>query len=389
MTLMAFLRRALSLLPVAALAQGQLYLVTGTVTGSPESEYFGSSLLRVERDGKTSVVSELVPDSAGLTYVGVSYDWRRLVIRGGGGEKGGPETVLVLDFDKADAVKRCQEPDSSGKITLYSWLAKQPNFGPALEWLSVDDTKSVEGMLIEPTIPCDKSFVGLTPGDVRFFVAHGLAGIADVADLDGPRGWVDGVDGQVRLTSEAVAADYKIPLSLRSGPQSVNALILINDSHSFVISLTQEKAYRILVFRKGDQTWHTLPIPSERHPNVRGFGKYIAGLEVQDRNPGNPRSPGEEKWPTKPRRTGPDLTGRVREVYPGKLHVYDVDTERVFSITTNQGDSEILLIENSTVYYRVNDQIYAAPITERGLGRGRLLATDEAIRDAHWAFLKR
>ena len=75
-------------------------------------------------------------------------------------------------------------------------------------------------------------------------------------------------------------------------------------------------------------------------------------------------------------------------VYPGRLDVYNIDTEKLCTITTNQGDSEILLIEDNTVYYRVSDRLYKAPITDSGFGAATLIANDEAIRDAHWAFIK-
>jgi hypothetical protein len=76
------------------------------------------------------------------------------------------------------------------------------------------------------------------------------------------------------------------------------------------------------------------------------------------------------------------------EIYPGRLDVYNIDTDKLFTITTNQGDSEILLIEDNTVYYRVSNRLYKAPITDGGIGTAALIATDEAIRDAHWAFIK-
>jgi hypothetical protein len=88
---------------------------------------------------------------------------------------------------------------------------------------------------------------------------------------------------------------------------------------------------------------------------------------------------------------GPSMLSRVddkRAVYPGRLHLYDVNNERVYTIVTNQGDSEILLVEHDVVYYRVSERLYSAPITEKSIGAARLLATAEAIRDAHWAFIK-
>jgi hypothetical protein len=36
----------------------------------------------------------------------------------------------------------------------------------------------------------------------------------------------------------------------------------------------------------------------------------------------------------------------------------------------------------------VSDRLYKAPITDSGVGAATLMATDEAIRDAHWAFIK-
>ena len=76
-------------------------------------------------------------------------------------------------------------------------------------------------------------------------------------------------------------------------------------------------------------------------------------------------------------------------VIPGNLYVYDTETEKVFPIRTNQGDSEVLLIDGGTVYWRAATRLYSAPITESGVGPAKLLATDEAVRDSHYAFLKR
>jgi len=77
-----------------------------------------------------------------------------------------------------------------------------------------------------------------------------------------------------------------------------------------------------------------------------------------------------------------------KEVYPGRLYLYDVDTERVFTITTDQGDSEVLLVEDDTVYYRASDRLYSAPITAKGMGPARLVAKGDEVRDSHWAFVK-
>jgi hypothetical protein len=75
-------------------------------------------------------------------------------------------------------------------------------------------------------------------------------------------------------------------------------------------------------------------------------------------------------------------------VFPGKLHLYDMEHDRSYTISTGQGDSEILLVEGGTVYYRVADSIYGASIGETALGPPRLIAKSEILGDAPLAFIR-
>jgi len=162
------------------------------------------------------------------------------------------------------------------------------------------------------------------------------------------------------------------------------------------------------VFRKRDQTWHVIPdslIPALS----RGFGNYIAFAQTEMKSsvnkslhPAHPlkalkgiRNPdvsaGAAEWSHEERNTGPNLQSSMltsEYVYSGQLGLYNIENERVYTIETNQGNSEILLVENETVYYRVNDRLYSAEIMESGLGKPKLLATGDVINDVHWAFLK-
>ena len=54
-----------------------------------------------------------------------------------------------------------------------------------------------------------------------------------------------------------------------------------------------------------------------------------------------------------------------------------------YTIVTNQGDSEVLLTEKNTVYYRVNDSLYQVSIDGKVLGSPRLVAKSDMLRDAH------
>lgn len=77
------------------------------------------------------------------------------------------------------------------------------------------------------------------------------------------------------------------------------------------------------------------------------------------------------------------------ETYPGVLHLYNADTAKTFTINTHEPDSEILLVENQTILYRVNDSLFEAKLESDGIGPARLLVQSDVIRDTHWAFTKR
>lgn len=369
-------------------AHAQLYVITGSPTQN-NVETFASTLLRVDYDGAVTQMKTLAPQSAGTEWIGITYDLKKAVVVSG-------ETTSVIDFEKAAVVKKCV----TKALRLHAWLANPPGSGGVLQWIEMNgnpdkpEDHTFGEMLLDPAIPCDKSFHPLTPANIRFIVGHGKAGIADVAPVD-TLGTLVGLDartdsGQVSITSGSglVPLEYTVPAELRNIGKLTDEGMAINDSHVFELVLLSGSRYRILVFRKSDKTWHTLSVPSERYPYLRGFGRYIAALEVKNRTERDvPRTPGSANWPST-RETGPDLGGRLEQDYPGRLFLYDVETERLFTIVTNEGDSEILLVEGSTVYYRVNDRIYSALIGERELGKAQLVAEDEAIRDAHWAFVK-
>jgi hypothetical protein len=87
--------------------------------------------------------------------------------------------------------------------------------------------------------------------------------------------------------------------------------------------------------------------------------------------------------------------GWFGDYYPGILFLYNVETKKYIEWKTlengrPQGDSEVLLVQDETVYYRINDKIYKAPI-ENGnkLGNSKLLVQDDRVRDIHWAFIRR
>ncbi len=386
---------------VAPFAWGQLHLIAG----SPHETYtetYAAGLFRLEADGGVKLVTELVPRSPGAGWINISYDLRKALIETGNAD------LIVLDFDTAKVVKKCKiSDDPGGRMGIgQQWLANSPAFGPSFEWLATAaDVKDavVRGMVLDPTVPCEGSFANRPPEAIREVLDQGDAGPGDVVSINRLHIVVGTGEtlapGRVfGFVSKHIPLGYDIPRDVQSSEWYSS--LAISDSRVFCIRLvTQRKEYRVLVFRKSDKSWHALRTPSEVVPGLRGFGRYIAVTEANAKSAKNPRSAGHEKWKKKgSRRMGPDLAERMDDpqggyesgrVYPGKFHIYDVETEKLFPLSTDQADSEVLLVESGLVYYRVLNQLYEASISDRGIGPARLLATDDAILDAHWAFMKR
>jgi hypothetical protein len=326
----------------------------------------------------------------GTEWMSVSYDWRKAFLLGSKGR------LLVLDFDEGGVVKDCDRPQVADTSLIDEWLADVPSRGPSFEWFVAGNNLAnqvVQSMNIDPSVPCEASFTRVERAEIKYLVAHGEAGVSDLVPGDGIRVRLD-QGGRVSTFagSSSISFDYEVPSMLRKDFEATNSSILVSNSQAVALGLADaERRYRILVFRRSDKTWHPLPVPSERFPMIRGFGEFMAVTEKRAKSPKNPETAGRSEWRKGRSKMGPVIEGRFHadeNVYPGRLYLYDVVNDRVHKIVTNQGDSEVLLVESGTVYYRVTDRLYAAPITDAGVGNARLLATAEAVRDAHWAFIR-
>src|SRR2546422_6554849 len=83
------------------ITHGQVYFLTGSPTPSYYTETFGSSLFRIESDGRVAEVAEIFPQSAGTDWIAISYEWRKIVVHSG--------PIVVIDFDKGGISKSCKQ----------------------------------------------------------------------------------------------------------------------------------------------------------------------------------------------------------------------------------------------------------------------------------------
>lgn len=73
----------------------------------------------------------------------------------------------------------------------------------------------------------------------------------------------------------------------------------------------------------------------------------------------------------------------------GDLFLYHVNTKNKIEWNTGHGDSEILLVKDEVVYYRVYDKIYCAKIIDhKSLDTPELIIQNTLVGDVHWAFFR-
>lgn len=161
--------------------------------------------------------------------------------------------------------------------------------------------------------------------------------------------------------------------------------------------------YTFLIYDYEIDTWYESPlINSSYFYGIKCYNDWITGYFAgryqwgfQQKMKLNGSIPGE-KYRQKTSMYGSTFDERAKEyqLYPeGVLYLLNLKTLKYIEWDAKengefQGNSEVLLIANEIVYYRINDKIYKAPIIDgQKLGKTELLIQDDRVQDIHWAFI--
>jgi len=378
-------------------AFGEMYFITGSPTPK-YNQSFGSSLFQVGEEGSVRLVQKLVEETDGTDWISISYDVRKAVLA----TRGSPQTIVVVDLDTATISKICPTPRIHDMSLTYQWIADIPRQGPHyIQFLARDINNTVfRGMSLNRNTSCEDSFSIRPHEDVRFITTHGRTGAADFGGLDGQYIWV-GRDGglSTKLSSHAIPLEYRLSADL-SDMENPSFWMVVNNRVVFAVIATdvepstrEVRRRHLISCLKTTSRCQSIPVLKDSLAWARGFENYIAVTETRSRRglPGE-RSAGASEWRKIDSRMGPSIESRMNNfayLFPGRLHLFNAETGQLHTITTNQGDSEILLVENGSVYYRASDRLYKAQITPDGITGTRLLVQTDVIRDAHWAFTKK
>ncbi len=156
------------------------------------------------------------------------------------------------------------------------------------------------------------------------------------------------------------------------------------------------------IYDKHDNLWKNKVFKGLFESGIHQYGDWLSGYVAYSYQRGFQQKmkkygsiPGV-KYRQKASIYGSTFDERAKEyqLYPeGILYLYNLKTLKYIEWEAlengeRQGNSEILLVQDEIVYYRINDMIYKAPILNgEALGTPVLLVKDPRIPDIHWAFI--
>lgn len=150
----------------------------------------------------------------------------------------------------------------------------------------------------------------------------------------------------------------------------------------------------VLVNNKKISNWKLCVIKGDQ-TRLRAMGTYIVGLVTESTISDfrtrmiviKTKSSGYEYRKMIGSRVLYNFDKRCNELsfyQPGILFIIDTESGKQIEWETGQGDSEILLIQNSQIFYRVYDKIYKRSLVNGKLGIPSLVAKDKLLIDVHW-----
>jgi hypothetical protein len=378
-----------------------------------DADQFPSFLFKLNREGKSlDTIQNLSKSSQVLREVKCYPTIRKLVFVKDNFQNGNSyKSVLFLDMDapqKLDSVNL----DSLNYMYLNSWVFSnsQKRYQLGIDFYN-SKMPQKENLLSIDVRSLSINYFNID--DLKQAEISGNTG-ACLLTFDGLPAYTNSFNGELRIpeTSDTIKRPIfpiQLPKELQLHKKERRSII-INNEYEFVFSLKNYSASEddlgstdLAVLNKLSNVWFTKKIKGNVDYMIRSFDDWIAGTVYSDnkildekgriQNKLKRVSPGKQKRRKTMHKTG--MPADYRFDYfgvfsPGILYLLNVQTGNLIEWNTNQGDSEIILLENNRVFYRINDEIFEAPIIAgKKLGNPQLLLKNELVPDIHWAFFSR
>ena len=373
--------------PLLTAAQPSVYFLSGCP--APDSTYsFPSNLYRLDVTGeRITHIREVVPKADGTVFIRPYYDDRLVsIMRGGIGER---IHFSLVRMDSPETGTQFYYEHPTGMTFLQANMLDIPGKGL---YQAIRISKKDELLQLGMNLDTMKQ-EAIPSSDYKYAVSSGSPGIGttggDAFVLDSyPHGGI--IFGRDRVNM-----DFRLPAAMRAQDAAELIELRINNATQRVLlsvgTLERTRKTRaetpFQIYDKSTDEWHTAYFPGDFSKSLRAFGEWLAGAETYQREEVSPGKENRRQIRTDTGFAADSRLGIARIYCPGNLFLYNIQTKKLRRIETGQGDSEILLTDGKTVYYRINNALYSAPIEEDGIGSPKLLAREEIVRDIHWAFL--
>lgn len=133
---------------------------------------------------------------------------------------------------------------------------------------------------------------------------------------------------------------------------------------------THFETAKLQVYDRGKNIWFDIDMPGALSP-VRLFSSWMAAVQVSE--PTNLNSSGYV-----------DLDSAEPA---GKLWLFNLASRTKSIIETHEPDSEVLLVQDGTIWYRVRDALWTAQLVKDDLESPHVVAVDASAVDIHWAMV--
>lgn len=310
------------------------------------------------------------------------------------------ENLYILNTNKFDSL--IYQPIVCPKPYTYTGFKVFEKVEPFLciECFNKDIEKSDFLKAINLVDYTEKEFFA---DDYKYIVLSGTANYIERSDYQNI--YTEPTNGNLRIPVVRNIDDRPVfplvlPDSLQLGKKEM-LNVLIKNKNQFVLYLNSTRDTNnqiglttLLIYDYFKKRWYKRQI-NGNYARINSYGNWLAGVvyDYTDMNvDGFKESPGKEARLRSNIKN--EFNADTRFAYfhiysPGILYLFNTSTQKYIEWNTGQGDSEILLVENNEVYYRVNDEIYKTPITGNKLGKAQLLVKNEVVPDIHWAFISR
>lgn len=385
-------------------AQDRLFFLKATPVDDPYvfSDDIPAALLLFNKDSiKFNEVVKLTTYENRVKDIRYYYESKRIVISKEA-KKTYEENLYVINTDKFDSL--IYQPIICPKYYVYSeFKVIKENDKPFL-CIACFNNDVEEFEILKSYSFIDSSKKEFGSNDYKRILLSGSAYFLQRNDYQDI--YTEPTNGNIKIPvvsniNERPIFPLVIPDSLQIGKKE-HILILINNKSQFVLNANSTKfvsnqigSSTFIIYDYDSKKWYKQKIKGN-YASINSYGNWLAGV-VYDYAGMNEsifkESPGKGLRTTLKSKNEFNADKRFAyfNIYsPGILYLFNTLTQKYIEWNTNQGDSEILLLENDTVYYRVNDEIYKAPILKgEKLGKSELLIKDQQVLDIHWAFISK